>query len=699
MDRLVQHVGSHDRAQCTAWLASPDGMRVTDADGRILDVNPAYCRLVGLSREELIGRSFTGVYLEEDRAEALDLHRQIFLDRPSSMTMTRRIRCADGRTLTVELMHAAFQQGTEPALITFCRDFTHAREFQEELWQRAHQQQAVAEIGQIALSGLDCDALFREAVRRVAEILNVDHCGLVELEPGGEWLITRAQVGFADEVPHQTRISARRTHAGLVLETGRPCLLEDLASDTRFADSALLRANGISSGVTVPIAGSPRPFGALAVHSVRKRRFGEDHIHFLQSVANVLAAAIERRRGEEKLERALAEAREATELKSRFLANMSHEIRTPMNGIMGTVELLMTTGLNPEQREYAGIIRTSTEALLAVLSDILDLSRIEAGRIELESVIFDPVETVKTVLALLSVRAQAKGLAMKTEFAPDLPRRVRGDPTRFRQVLMKLVGNAIKFTQGGWVETTVSLDRASEAEAEIRVRVRDTGAGIAPQHRERIFENFTQIDDSTTRRHGGTGLGLPIARQLVELMGGRIGVDTEVGWGSIFWFTTRFALVPNKPTVEMTQPKSAQSARGPGAMREAASWRILLAEDNPVNRKVACRILQEAGFAVDAVTNGREAVEALEVRAYDVVLMDVQMPEMDGYEATRTIRGMTGERSQTPVLAMTANAMAGDRELCLKSGMDDYISKPVRPEDLRQAVLRWLNPGPMEMPA
>ena len=389
---------------------------------------------------------------------------------------------------------------------------------------------------------------------------------------------------------------------------------------------------------------------------------------------------------ERELSRAKAQAEAANEAKSRFLATMSHEMRTPLNGVLGMIGLLLGSHLTARQRQQALLIRSSGQTLLAVLNDILDLSKIEAGRMDLELQPFDLADTVQDVVSLLAVRAESRGLGLQLTLAPGLPPRLVGDASRMRQVLFNLVGNALKFTEHGGVTVTLDHQPLPDQRTALTLQVRDTGIGIAPDVQARLFTRFTQADSSTARRYGGTGLGLAICREIVTLMGGSIGLESTPGQGSCF---TVQLVLPLAPFAE-TQPAALLAAGTLAAAQAGAALpplRLLAAEDNGVNQILIKALAESWGHHCDVVANGAECVVQVQAADYDVVLMDIQMPEMDGETATRTIRALPGPVGRIPIIAMTANVMPEQRSSYLAAGMDAVVPKPVDAQAL-QAVLR-----------
>ena len=397
------------------------------------------------------------------------------------------------------------------------------------------------------------------------------------------------------------------------------------------------------------------------------------------------------------LEIAKDAAEASNRAKSTFLANMSHELRTPMNAIMGMTAIALRSTDNPKLRDQLGKVDQASHHLLAIINDILDLSKIEAERMTLEQVEFRLPDVLANLTTLTQTRALEKGLVLRIDLPADLQNSIfTGDPTRLGQVLLNLVGNAIKFTPQGSVEVRVEAGETLPDQVLLRFFVTDSGIGIAEEDQKRLFTSFEQADNSTTRKYGGTGLGLAISKRLVSMMGGEIGVNSQPGQGSTFWFSVRLnrkTINPQAATQTTTQaaPSQATESAEVRLQRNHTNARILLAEDEPINREILLCILQDIGLRADIAEDGLQALEQARATRYDLILMDIQMPGMNGIEVTHAIRADSVNRD-TPIIAITANAFDEDRESCLAAGMHDHLSKPVDPEQLFEALLRWLAP-------
>jgi len=666
---------------------APIGYMEIDREGIVRRVNRLECKLRGREENDMLGLHCAELIPEIERGRYRELIQRKIEGHRALATYEREYLLEDGRTIAVQV-HEQFlwnQARRVSGLRMASIDITERKKVEDAAYQNA----------------TELRALF-QAVPDL--FLRIDKSENVLDAKGG---------------PRQDAFLGAEKFSGRNLQDLLPA---DILAEVRDAQERVRNSNAMEM---VEFAIEDR-LGEQAYEMRLLPLSWDEWIAVLRNITARKAGeqrlkdnAQELEQKNEELEKALTGAREATRMKSRFLANMSHEIRTPMNGVLGMTDFLLGAGLNAEQQEYAEAIKRSADSLLALIDDILDLSRIEAGKLRLDHVDFSLPAVIAETTSLFASQARAKGVEFVSSVGAGFPEAAVGDAGRLRQVLTNLLGNAIKFTERGQVGLKSEMVSQTGDEIQLMFTVYDTGLGIPLAEQSRLFDIFTQVDESNTRKYGGTGLGLAISKQLVELLRGEIGLESEPGKGSKFWFTATFgkstrplaappaATIPPatkvevrvrptlapRATVAKSQTGTAQPAEAHATPASAQkSMRILLAEDNEINQRITLRLLQKLGLAADAVVNGREAVEALEKRNYDLVLMDCQMPDMDGFEATAVIRNREGGGRHQTICALTANAMDGDRERCLAAGMDDYISKPVGLEKLRNALDRWI-PG------
>jgi two-component system, sensor histidine kinase and response regulator len=653
LDEALRHSEEQFRG---AFDFAAVGMALVGLNGQFLKVNRALCEAVGYPEEDLLALTFQDITHPEDLEADLKLARQLLEGQIDSYQFEKRYIHRDGRTVWILLVGSLVRDpaGRPVNFIAQVRDVTARKVAEEALRESEARYRMLLDTANEGVWTIDSEGRTDYVNRRMADLLGY--------EP--EEMAGRPLFDFMD--------AAARRDAELYESRRRSGIRE--VHEFRFQRRDGEELWALLATTPIPTADGGYS-GALAM----------------------VTDITDRKRAEAALLRAKVVAEQATRAKSEFLANMSHEIRTPMNGIIGMTELLLDTGLTQEQREYLDMVLGSAESLLHIIDDILDFSRVEAGKLELDHQPFRIAESLSQPLKVLGVRAAQKGLAYTFRVLPDVPVAAIGDVGRIQQVLVNLVGNAIKFTEAGGVAVEVALTRGTDDGLELHFSVRDTGIGIAADRQGDILEPFAQGDPSTTRRYGGTGLGLAISARLVELMGGRIWIDSEPGQGTTVHFTARLGVVTDAaqraPTASAGQhePPSGAAreaeAPQPSPAPAARSLRILLAEDNPVNERLIVALLTRRGHDVAVTENGRRALEVLERESFDLVLMDVQMPGMGGLEAVARIRELeAGTDTHLPVIALTAHAMPRDRERCLAAGMDGYLAKPFRPAELYAAI-------------
>ncbi len=799
-----------------------DLIQSVDMQGRFLYVNRAWKRALGYEDAHIPNLTLWDI-IHPDSLEHCRQGFQQLIATGSLPFVEVKVRNRDGDTLLLEGSTSCSydDQGRPLATRGIFRDVTDRKRAEAELARQNRRAQIFSEITMKIRQSLELEVILQTTVQEVQKIMNADRTFIYQLGQDG------GQVVAESRLPHQPTMVGQERHWHQFVQAelawyqqGQPMVIDDVGEITLTPlQDELLRALGVRSQLLVPLMWKAELWGMLVCHQCDRTRiwsaFEQD---LLTQLADQVGVALTQAYLIQELEQARVAAEASSQVKSAFLANMSHEIRTPMNAVLGMTGLLLDTPLNAEQRDFVNTIRVSGDALLNLINEILDLSKLEAGQVELEELDFEILSVVEEVVELLAPQAHIKGLEIAALVNPETPSWVRGDAARLRQVLMNLVSNAIKFTQTGEVVIRVQPEPTSPW---VHFAVSDTGIGIPPEVQTRLFHPFTQADVSTTRKFGGTGLGLAICKQLVGLMGGHIGLESTPGQGSRFFFSLPLpvasppsvpALPPAPPSIqgkyllvvddhpinrkvvryqacrwglqveeaasgaealtkmhqrdyavvlvdmnmpemdgltlghrikqdqqfahvplimltsshlreEVTQAREVGFAAHlvkpvkasrlldaimnaleevvtatdtavtpPATILPTANLRVLLAEDNPVNQKVALKQLASLGLSADVAANGQEALEMILRFAYDVVLMDCQMPVLDGFDATRRLHELYREgrlRQRPVVVALTANAMKEDREKCLAAGMDDYLSKPVHKEDLRQMLNHW----------
>ncbi len=649
-NELEQEVGERRRVETRLRMIAdnlPAVVAYVDRDERYQFVNKSMEEWFDRSADELLGRTVAEVLGPTTYEEIRATIDRAFDGQPSSIEFSSTLADGTPRAFSSDIIpHFGADQDVEGYYV-LTLDVTERRRAEEALRASESRLRAVYESAKVGIALADVDGRIEQCNPAFETMLGYGPSELI-----GK---TFVEITHPDDVTDDADMFAG-------LKVG--------ALDGYHFEKRYVRKDG--STCWVDLQGS-----AL-------RNADEEFEQTLSVVKDVSA----QKDAVEKLRLAISEAERANQAKSEFLAMMSHELRTPLHGILGVANLMRRMELAPGLQEYVQRIKASGDGLLSLLNTILDLSKIENGGFELEETDFRLEKVLDSVVGLLGASAEQKGLALRVDASEAATGWLKGDPERLRQILFNLVGNAIKFTDAGGVSIRVASAVGPDQLHEIRFEITDTGMGILPEQQQRIFDRFAQADGSATRKHGGTGLGLAISKELAQLMGGAMGVESEPGAGSTFWFTVRCRQGDEQASGVAA---SGQAFSGDGGDPGFGPLRVLVAEDNPVNQMIATQLLESSGHYVDVAANGLEALAAMAANTYDLVLMDISMPEMDGLTAARKIRALPGEAAKTPIIALTANAMAGEREKYLAAGMSDYLSKPFEVADLFGTIKRCLD--------
>jgi PAS domain S-box-containing protein len=664
----------------SAFENAPTGMAMVGTDGRFRQVNAALCELTGRTEAQLLEMTLADTIHPEEWAARKRLFERMLTGEIRTHQTQGRFVTGDGEPRWVFVNATALTNDEDRPTEFFVQfqDITEQTRSQQLLAARHDVTRVLAQAATVEqAASLLLEALGANLGWQIGTLWLTDPDS-GELAPAASWrhrtFKGRLPAGKAPLGPDDLPMRVTRS--------GEPIWTEALMAGAASARASAIAAAGLSGAVCLPIVTGEGCLGAMEFYCRELAEPDEQLRELLSTIGTPIGLFIQRRRAVIELGAARDEALEAARLKSQFLAHMSHEIRTPMNGVIGMAELLLDTELSDEQRGYASMVRSSGDALLQIINDILDLSKIEAGKLELEHAEFSLSEAVDAAVDMLAENARGKGLELRAFIERRTPPKVVGDRFRLQQILTNLVSNAVKFTAEGEITVRVTEGEPTAGGQRVRFEVADTGIGIEPGAAERLFEPFSQADSSTTRTYGGTGLGLSICRELVELMGGEIGAGGALGRGSTFWFTADLGL----PTAS-TPHASAATPLGPDPAREVLA--LLVVDDNAVNRTVAAEMLRKRGYRVEVACNGAEAVAATARERFAVVLMDLHMPVMDGYEATKAIRIAEGKGPRAAIVAMTSDTLDSVREACFAAGMDDHLAKPVTGEMLAAAIERW----------